>query len=110
MEENKADFVVVGLSTLLQTPVGRRKAKKGTPEEITKCIRCGTCISAGFIPHVPFSSGVLRYVNPTWAESMKIPEKKNLFCVQRRYWWQAEARGMEVLHNSGTPRTSGDSV
>ena len=54
LEENKADFVVVGRQ-FIADPSWPRKAKKGTPEEVTKCIRCETCISAGFIPHVPFS-------------------------------------------------------
>ena len=62
----KADFVVVGRQ-FIADPNWPRKAKAGKPEEITKCIRCETCISAGFIPHVPFSSGVLRCsVNPAW--------------------------------------------
>ena len=66
LEEKKADFVVVGRQ-FIADPNWPRKARQGKPEEITKCIRCETCISAGFIPHVPFSSGVLRCsVNPTW--------------------------------------------
>lgn len=60
----KADFVAVGRQ-FIADPNWPRKAKKGKSEEIIKCIRCETCISAGFIPHVPFSSGVLRCsVNP----------------------------------------------
>lgn len=60
----KADFVVVGRQ-FIADPDWPRKARKGNADEIRKCIRCETCISAGFIPHVPFSSGVLRCsVNP----------------------------------------------
>lgn len=64
--EGKADFVAVGRQ-FIADPQWPRKARAGKAEEIHKCIRCETCISAGFIPHVPFSSGVLRCtVNPTW--------------------------------------------
>lgn len=63
--DGKADFVVVGRQ-FLADPNWPKKARKGCADEIMKCIRCETCISAGFIPHVPFSSGVLRCsVNPT---------------------------------------------
>lgn len=49
----------------------------GKAEEIHKCIRCETCISAGFIPHVPFSSGVLRCtVNPTWGREYENTRKE----------------------------------
>ncbi|MCI6421968.1 MAG: NADH:flavin oxidoreductase, partial [Blautia sp.] len=66
LANKKADFVVVGRQ-FIADPNWPRKTRKGKPEEITKCIRCETCISAGFIPHVPFSSGVLRCsVNPAW--------------------------------------------
>lgn len=62
----KADFVAVGRQ-FIADPDWPRKAREGRAEEIHKCVRCETCISAGFIPHVPFSSGVLRCtVNPTW--------------------------------------------
>ena len=64
--EGKADFVAVGRQ-FIADPQWPRKARAGKAEEIHKCIRCETCISAGFIPHVPFSSGVLRCtVNPAW--------------------------------------------
>ena len=63
--DGKADFVVVARQ-FLADPNWPKKARKGCADEIMKCIRCETCISAGFIPHVPFSSGVLRCsVNPT---------------------------------------------
>lgn len=66
LAEGKTDFVTVGRQ-FLADPNWPKKAKKGLAEEIVKCIRCETCISAGFIPHVPFSSGVLRCsVNPAW--------------------------------------------
>lgn len=71
LAENKADFVVVGRQTLAD-PNWPRKARAGKADEITTCIRCETCISAGFIPHVPFSSGVLRCsVNPTWGREFE---------------------------------------
>lgn len=74
--EKKADFVVVGRQ-FIADPNWPRKAKKGVPEEITKCIRCETCISAGFIPHVPFSSGVLRCsVNPAWGREYENTRKE----------------------------------
>lgn len=66
LAENKSDLITVGRQ-FLADPNWPRKAKRGAADEIIKCIRCETCISAGFIPHVPFSSGVLRCsVNPTW--------------------------------------------
>jgi len=65
LAEGKADIAVVGRQ-FLADPNWPNKARKGKADEIMKCIRCQTCISAGFIPHVPFSSGVLRCsVNPT---------------------------------------------
>ena len=84
LEENKADFVVVGRQ-FIADPSWPRKAKKGTPEEITKCIRCETCISAGFIPHVPFSSGVLRCsVNPTWGREYENTRKEEpVLCAKK---------------------------
>ena len=76
LEEKKADFVVVGRQ-FIADPNWPRKARQGKPEEITKCIRCETCISAGFIPHVPFSSGVLRCsVNPTWGREYENTRKE----------------------------------
>lgn len=76
LAEGKADFVVVGRQ-FIADPSWPRKAKAGKPEEITKCIRCETCISAGFIPHVPFSSGVLRCsVNPTWGREYENTRKE----------------------------------
>lgn len=66
IREGKADIAVVGRQ-FLADPQWPNKARKGKADEIMKCIRCETCISAGFIPHVPFSSGVLRCsVNPTF--------------------------------------------
>lgn len=62
----KADIAVVGRQ-FLADPNWPNKARHGRADEIISCIRCETCISAGFIPHVPFSSGVLRCsVNPTF--------------------------------------------
>lgn len=76
IESGKADFVVVGRQ-FIADPNWPRKARKGNPEEITKCIRCETCISAGFIPHVPFSSGVLRCsVNPAWGREYENSRKE----------------------------------
>lgn len=76
LKEKKADFVVVGRQ-FIADPNWPRKARKGKAEEITKCIRCETCISAGFIPHVPFSSGVLRCsVNPTWGREYENTRKE----------------------------------
>lgn len=66
LSDGKADFVVVGRQ-FIADPDWVKKARMGRADEISKCIRCETCISAGFIPHVPFSSGVLRCsVNPAW--------------------------------------------
>lgn len=66
ISQGKTDFVAVGRQ-FIADPNWPRKARQGKTDEITKCIRCETCISAGFIPHVPFSSGVLRCsVNPSW--------------------------------------------
>jgi len=63
--KEQADIVVVGRQ-MLADPNWPKKARQGKADEIVKCIRCQTCISAGFIPHVPFASGVLRCsVNPT---------------------------------------------
>lgn len=72
----KADFVAVGRQ-FIADPDWPRKARKGKADEIKKCIRCETCISAGFIPHVPFSSGVLRCsVNPTWGREYENTRKE----------------------------------
>ena len=66
LSAGKTDFVVVGRQ-FIADPEWPKKARTGKADEISKCIRCETCISAGFIPHVPFSSGVLRCtVNPSW--------------------------------------------
>lgn len=71
LAEGKADFVTVGRQTLAD-PNWPNKARAGRADEITTCIRCETCISAGFIPHVPFSSGVLRCsVNPSWGREFE---------------------------------------
>ena len=71
LADGKVDFVAVGRQ-FIADPNWPNKAKKGKAEEITRCIRCETCISAGFIPHVPFSSGVLRCsVNPTWGREFE---------------------------------------
>lgn len=60
----KADIIAVGRQ-LLADPDFPVKAKEGRADEINRCIRCNECCSAGFIPHVPFASGVLRCtVNP----------------------------------------------
>lgn len=78
LREGKTDFVVVGRQ-FIADPDWPKKARSGKADEISKCIRCETCISAGFIPHVPFSSGVLRCtVNPAWGreyENTKREEK-----------------------------------
>lgn len=64
--DGKVDFVAVGRQ-FIADPNWPNKARAGKADEIVRCIRCETCISAGFIPHVPFSSGVLRCsVNPAW--------------------------------------------
>lgn len=76
LEEKKADFVVVGRQ-FIADPDWPKKAKRGNADEISKCIRCETCISAGFIPHVPFSSGVLRCsVNPKWGREYENTRKE----------------------------------
>ena len=60
----KADIVVAGRA-FLADPNFANKAREGRTDEIVHCIRCTACMSAGFIPHVPFASGVLRCsVNP----------------------------------------------
>ena len=67
----QADFVAVGRQ-FIADPNWPNKAKSGKADEISRCIRCETCISAGFIPHVPFSSGVLRCsVNPAWGREFE---------------------------------------
>lgn len=64
LRENKADLVLAARQ-MLADPEWPRKAKEGNADKIIKCIRCEECISAGFIPHVPFDIGVLRCtVNP----------------------------------------------
>ena len=64
LREGKADLVLAARQ-MLADPEWPRKAKEGRADEIIKCIRCEECISAGFIPHVPFDIGVLRCaVNP----------------------------------------------
>ena len=69
--EKQADFVAVGRQ-FIADPNWPNKAKSGKADEISRCIRCETCISAGFIPHVPFSSGVLRCsVNPAWGREFE---------------------------------------
>lgn len=74
--DGKADFVVVGRQ-FIADPNWPKKARCGHADEISKCIRCETCISAGFIPHVPFSSGVLRCsVNPTWGREYENTRKE----------------------------------
>ena len=74
--DGKADFVVVGRQ-FIADPDWPKKARMGKADEISKCIRCETCISAGFIPHVPFSSGVLRCtVNPAWGREYENTRKE----------------------------------
>lgn len=64
--DGKVDLVTVGRQ-FIADPNWPKKAKAGKADEIIKCIRCTQCHSASFIPHVPFSSGVLRCsVNPSW--------------------------------------------
>lgn len=76
LADGKADFVVVGRQ-FIADPDWVVKARTGRADEISKCIRCETCISAGFIPHVPFSSGVLRCsVNPTWGREYENTRKE----------------------------------
>lgn len=76
LAEGKADFVVVGRQ-FIADPDWVVKARTGRADEISKCIRCETCISAGFIPHVPFSSGVLRCsVNPAWGREYENTRKE----------------------------------
>jgi 2,4-dienoyl-CoA reductase-like NADH-dependent reductase (Old Yellow Enzyme family)/NADPH-dependent 2,4-dienoyl-CoA reductase/sulfur reductase-like enzyme len=75
LAEGKADFVAVGRQ-MIADPNWPNKAKRGTADGIIKCIRCETCISAGFIPHVPFSSGVLRCsVNPAFGREYENTRK-----------------------------------
>lgn len=91
MLDGKVDIIHVSAATFHDTSSSARmfptvfyprgcnveNARQGKPEEITKCIRCETCISAGFIPHVPFSSGVLRCsVNPTWGREYENTRKE----------------------------------
>ncbi len=76
IEEGKADIVAVGRQ-FIADPDWPKKARAGKADEISKCIRCETCISAGFIPHVPFSSGVLRCsVNPAWGREYENSRKE----------------------------------
>lgn len=76
LADGKADFVVVGRQ-FIADPDWVVKARTGKADEISKCIRCETCISAGFIPHVPFSSGVLRCsVNPAWGREYENTRKE----------------------------------
>lgn len=76
LADGKADFVVVGRQ-FIADPDWVVKARTGRADEISKCIRCETCISAGFIPHVPFSSGVLRCsVNPMWGREYENTRKE----------------------------------
>lgn len=76
LADGKADFVVVGRQ-FIADPDWVEKARTGRADEISKCIRCETCISAGFIPHVPFSSGVLRCsVNPAWGREYENTRKE----------------------------------
>lgn len=76
--DGKADIAVVGRQ-FLADPEWPNKARKGKSDEIMKCIRCQTCISAGFIPHVPFSSGVLRCsVNPTLGREYENTRREEL--------------------------------
>lgn len=77
LADGKADLVVVGRQ-MMADPNWPNKARKGKADEIIKCIRCETCISAGFIPHVPFSSGVLRCsVNPSWGREYENTRKED---------------------------------
>jgi len=74
--QGKTDFVTVGRQ-FMADPNWPRKAKCGKADEISKCIRCETCVSAGFIPHVPFASGVLRCsVNPAWGREYENTRKE----------------------------------
>lgn len=76
LADGKTDFVSVGRQ-FIADPDWPKKARTGKADEISKCIRCETCISAGFIPHVPFSSGVLRCsVNPTWGREYENTRKE----------------------------------
>lgn len=71
LRDGKADLVVVGRQ-MIADPDWPKKARVGKAEQIIKCIRCEECISAGFIPHVPFDSGVLRCaVNPTFGREFE---------------------------------------
>jgi len=72
----QADFVVVGRQ-MLADPQWPNKARHGKADEIIKCIRCENCISSGFIPHVPFASGVLRCsVNPTFGREFETTRRE----------------------------------
>lgn len=84
LADGKADFVVVGRQFIADSD-WPKKAKSGRADEIIKCIRCETCISAGFIPHVPFSSGVLRCtVNPTWGREYENTRKEEkVTCIKK---------------------------
>ncbi|MDR3321280.1 MAG: FAD-dependent oxidoreductase [Synergistaceae bacterium] len=76
LAEGKTDFVAIGRQ-MIADPNWPNKAKQGKADEIIKCIRCETCISAGFIPHVPFSSGVLRCsVNPAFGREYENTRKE----------------------------------
>ena len=71
IRDQKADLVVVGRQ-MIADPNWPKKARFGKADQIIRCIRCEECISAGFIPHVPFDSGVLRCaVNPTFGREFE---------------------------------------
>lgn len=84
LRDGKADFMVVGRQ-FIADPNWPNKAKAGKADEITRCIRCETCISAGFIPHVPFSSGVLRCsVNPLFGREYENTRKEEKPARQKK--------------------------
>lgn len=65
LAKGKAD-IVVAARAFLADPDFPKKARTGHADTIVHCMRCSSCNSVGFIPHVPFSSGTLRCsVNPT---------------------------------------------
>ncbi|MBS6221541.1 FAD-dependent oxidoreductase [[Clostridium] symbiosum] len=78
LAKGKAD-IVVAARAFLADPDFPKKARTGHADQIIHCMRCSSCNSVGFIPHVPFSSGVLRCsVNPTLGREFETSHHQTL--------------------------------
>ena len=84
LAKGKAD-IVVAARAFLADPDFPKKAQTGHADQIIHCMRCSSCNSVGFIPHVPFSSGVLRCsVNPTLGREFETSHHQTQPCSVKK--------------------------